>query len=201
MSKTKNIIVLASASIILIAIVVSTIFFFIDLTSPENDELFLSEKETITINIENKDIGYFEDIDFINKEIDIVKENFKNVVQINDEKILMKNVKWNNINGDLQLMITEKKITNLLFSSNFASANDVYTSFLSLNTNFAKNNGLKEEKVQLCDGNSTKDIGSVEELFVETNYLIVSYNIDGKVFTIKTNFSNNVYTMTATFNY
>lgn len=200
MSKTKNIIILISASILLLAIIAFIVFFILDLTKTESNDLFLSEKESITINIESKDIVHFESIDFLGQEIEEVKEHFKNVIQINDEKIHMKNIKWNSVNGDMQLFLNDGKITNFLFVSNFTSANDVYNSFMSINTNFAKANKLTEQKVQLSDGTSLKNVDSIEELFVETNYLIVSYNIDGKTFTIKTHFDNNNYEMIATFN-
>ncbi len=200
MSKTKNIAILISASTLLIAIITCVVFLIVNLTSSEDNGLFLSEKENITINIENKDIAYFENVEFIGQDVDAAKEHFRNVILINDNEILMKNIKWNSINGDLQLLFNDKKITNLVFSSTFTSANDVYNAFLSINSSFAEKNKLKEHKVQLSDGTSLKNLDSIEELFIETNYLIVAYEINGKTFTMKTNFSNNTYKMTATFN-
>lgn len=200
MSKTKNIAILISASVLLIAIIACVVFFIVNLTRSEDNGLFLSEKENITINIDNKDIAYFENVEFIGQDIDTIKEHFRNVIRINDNEILMKNIKWNSINGDLQLLFNDKKITNLVFSSTFTSANDVYNAFLSINSSFAEKNKLKEHEVQLFDGTSLKNLDSIEELFIETNYLIVTYEINGKTFTMKTNFSNNTYKMTATFN-
>lgn len=200
MSKGK-IILLLILSLLLIAVIACGIVFFIFNNSNDNEDVYLlSEKEEINVNIENKNIEFFEKFDFIGTDIDTIKEEFKNVVYINENNIKMGNVQWNAVVGDFVLIIKNNKIENFIFTSKtYLSANDVYTVFSTLNNQIASANKLETSKIYLSQNGTIKDFTSAEELFSENNYIVSSYTIVNKKLTLKTTFSDNVYTVVCSF--
>lgn len=173
--------------ILLIAFIISIVFVVKTITKEdENVKYTLSELEEINVDVSDKNISYFENLDFIGKSIEDLKSEFKNVVLVNDDLIRMQNVELFSLSGTFVLNIKDSKVENYTFTSKpIISADDTVTVINELNTTIAsKTKQNKKELVFFKTGTQT-DFSNPSDLYEEGTYLEATYKINNTNLTIR----------------
>lgn len=201
MSKTKSIAIIVLSLLLLCGIGFGIFFLLKNTTAKSDTDFALADAEKIQVEIENKTIDDFNEINFIGAKVDNAKSNFKNIIFANDEELRMKNITWNDILGEMVFNTEDGKIHSFCFTSNqYASVSDIAMIFDMLNKKFCESNKLSPSEIMITNGQEAQKFENSEDLYDTNQYLYVEYTINGQKIAIRTNCQNNLYVVTASTN-
>lgn len=194
MSNKKTLFKLSIAviSLFVIGLALFTLFVYV---IPEKDERVFSEQEIIDVNIENKEIIFFETNEFIGKNKTEIYDKLNNVILVEDDKITMNDIILFQTNGNFILNFdNENIISGTFISMPLSSAQDLDYVFKNISKIFAEKNKLTEEKIYIIDKSDNKnDYISFEQLYDTEKHIYTEYKNKDIVTVIKSKYSNNNY--------
>lgn len=194
MSNKKSVLTLTFSIIAFILIIIFLIVLFVKILPSNNEKYIMSEEETVIVDIKEKDVTFFENFQYINKNIEEITQYMQNVTYVDSTIVKMDNVSIFGVYGSFNLNIDNDIVKSSLFTTiELSSAEDTDSVFRKISKEYAQANKLKESEIFLYNNENKTEYKDSTSLYDKNNSLKTQYSKDNIVTNIFTQYDGTKY--------
>ena len=199
MSNKKNIFLIVGG--IFSLLIIALVFVLLLIKPAPEKEFIFSEQEEINISTKTEDISFFNDLEYIKLHFndDKLTKEFKNIVNVTDNSVLMKNVYLYDVAGDFTINYSDNKFKDAVFTAKeVKSSSDAFLQLKSINSSLANVTKQKEKPITLIINNEETNLENEIQLHQENAKVTVDYKINSTTLTVDMTCGNDSFKINIT---